>query len=142
MTERLIEHTPVKTTGSSLGTEIAALRNSRRLSQREFGALVGMSLSTIALIEVGQRNPSAIAVTKICDFVGIPVISPERDKLLLKAAYLSIDKWKQTTKLPVFLKKISEPAPAPPRRLDYAVSTLIRNSHLTFEELGKRCGLF
>ena len=52
---------------------LAALRTSRRLTQRDVAKQLGISASAIALYELGLRTPSLQRAKLIAQFFGVPV---------------------------------------------------------------------
>jgi transcriptional regulator with XRE-family HTH domain len=124
------------------GSHITELRRRTGRSQAVFGPLAGLSESALNKIERGERVPKPGTIVSMCDALGIPESDPRRDQLLLEAAHTPITEWKQTATLPtVSLRKATDPVPAPPRRLDYAVANLIRTSGFTYVVIANRCNL-
>jgi len=56
-----------------LGDYLRDLRNKRRLSLREVGEEVGVSVSYLSQIETGERKPSAEILRKLAPAYGVPV---------------------------------------------------------------------
>ncbi|ABY95864.1 MULTISPECIES: helix-turn-helix transcriptional regulator [Thermoanaerobacter] len=52
---------------------LAELRKSRRLTQEQLSKLLGISKSSIAMYETGQRVPSLSRAKKIAKFFNVPV---------------------------------------------------------------------
>src|SRR5271166_117276 len=53
------------------GTMIRNARNSKRLTQRDLGAIVGVKASHIAYIESEQRSPSLALLGRLADALGL-----------------------------------------------------------------------
>ena len=56
-----------------IGRAIAERRMALGLSVRELGARVGVSYTTLSLIENGKMNPSIGTLTKITDELGLTI---------------------------------------------------------------------
>ena len=56
-----------------IGRAIAERRMALGLSVRELGARVGVSYTTLSLIENGRMNPSIGTLTKITDELGLTI---------------------------------------------------------------------
>lgn len=56
-----------------IGRAIAERRMALGLSVRELGAKVGVSYTTLSLIENGRMNPSIGTLTKITDELGLTI---------------------------------------------------------------------
>jgi putative transcriptional regulator len=52
---------------------LSELRKSRRLTQEQLSKLLGISKSSIAMYETGQRVPSLSRAKKIAEFFNVPV---------------------------------------------------------------------
>jgi len=52
---------------------LSELRKSRRLTQEQLSKLLGISKSSIAMYEIGQRVPSLSRAKKIAEFFNVPV---------------------------------------------------------------------
>jgi transcriptional regulator with XRE-family HTH domain len=94
------------------GTLIRNARNSKRLTQRDLGAMVGVKASHIAYIESEQRNPSLALLRRLADALGINrqellfLIHPEAKYLtqapIADGADSKTDGWRQfSTNLPL-----------------------------------------
>ena len=94
------------------GTLIRNARNSKRLTQRDLGAMVGVKASHIAYIESEQRNPSLALLRRLADALGINrqellfLIHPEAKYLtqapIADGADSNTDGWRQfSTNLPL-----------------------------------------
>ena len=58
---------------SKIGRAIAERRMALGISVRELGARVGVSYTTLSLIENGRMNPSIKTLTKITDELGLTI---------------------------------------------------------------------
>jgi len=59
--------------GIHLRTKIRELRESRNMSQKELGALVGVSRQTINYIEMGKTSPKITVALKMAKIFNTPV---------------------------------------------------------------------
>ena len=58
----------------NIGTRIKALRQALNLTQEQFASQVGLSRNYIAMIEIGQRDPSERSISDICRVFGVDLI--------------------------------------------------------------------
>ena len=56
------------------GTRIKALRQALDLTQEQFASQIGLSRNYIAMIEIGQRDPSKRSISDICRVFGVDLI--------------------------------------------------------------------
>lgn len=55
----------------TIGSKIKNLRKSRKMTQEDFAARIGVSRSTLSCYEIGQRTPSLKTLTDIAEIFGI-----------------------------------------------------------------------
>lgn len=60
---------------NQFGTTVKLLREHRGLAQHELAAEIGVSQSTISLIETGERSPSIEVAMKLATFFGVTIDS-------------------------------------------------------------------
>lgn len=53
------------------GEQLRSLRKSKRLTQKQLGAALGVSYSAISMYERGQRRPKLKALAAIADYFGV-----------------------------------------------------------------------
>ena len=58
----------------NIGTRIKALRQALDLTQEQFASQIGLSRNYIAMIEIGQRDPSKRSILDICRVFGVDLI--------------------------------------------------------------------
>ena len=58
----------------NIGTRIKALRQALDLTQEQFASQIGLSRNYIAMIEIGQRDPSKRSISDICRVFGVDLI--------------------------------------------------------------------
>lgn len=56
-----------------LGNKIKKLREDKRMTQQELADLVGLSQSTIGMLESGRQGASRKTLVKLADFFGVTV---------------------------------------------------------------------
>lgn len=54
-----------------MGKRISELRKSRNMTQHDFAAVIGMSTSSIAMWEIGKRDPDSAMILKIAAAFGV-----------------------------------------------------------------------
>lgn len=59
---------------ANIGTRIKALRQALDLTQEQFASQIGLSRNYIAMIEIGQRDPSKRSISDICRVFGVDLI--------------------------------------------------------------------
>lgn len=55
----------------NIGIKIKNLRKSRKMTQEDFAARIGVSRSTLSCYEIGQRTPSLKTLQEIADILGV-----------------------------------------------------------------------
>ena len=55
----------------TIGSKIKNLRKSRKMTQEDFAARIGVSRSTLSCYEIGQRTPSLKTLSDIAEIFGI-----------------------------------------------------------------------
>ena len=55
----------------NIGNKIKNLRKSRKMTQEDFAAKIGVSRSTLSCYEIGQRTPSLKTLQEIAEIFGI-----------------------------------------------------------------------
>ena len=55
----------------NIGNKIKNLRKSRKMTQEDFAARIGVSRSTLSCYEIGQRTPSLKTLQEIAEIFGI-----------------------------------------------------------------------
>jgi len=58
----------------NIGTRIKALRQALDLTQEQFASQIGLSRNYIAMIEIGQRDPSKRSISDICRVFSVDLI--------------------------------------------------------------------
>lgn len=58
----------------NIGTRIKVLRQALDLTQEQFASQIGLSRNYIAMIEIGQRDPSKRSISDICRVFGVDLI--------------------------------------------------------------------
>ena len=58
----------------NIGTRIKALRQALDLTQEQFASQIAFSSTYIAMIEIGQRDPSKRSISDICRVFGVDLI--------------------------------------------------------------------
>lgn len=58
----------------NIGIRIKALRQALDLTQEQFASQIGLSRNYIAMIEIGQRDPSKRSISDICRVFGVDLI--------------------------------------------------------------------
>lgn len=56
---------------NNIGIKIKNLRKSRKMTQEDFAARIGVSRSTLSCYEIGQRTPSLKTLQEIADILGV-----------------------------------------------------------------------
>ena len=77
-----------------LGDKIKELRKALKITQKELGQNVGLSTSSIGMIESNRQGASSEKLREIADFFGVTV-----DYLLSEGDTKNIEKKKETTLL-------------------------------------------
>lgn len=54
---------------------LSELRKGKNITQKELAKALKVSVSTIAMYEIGERTPSLKKAKKIADFFGVPIES-------------------------------------------------------------------
>lgn len=55
----------------NIGTKIKNLRKSRKMTQEDFAAKIGVSRSTLSCYEIGQRTPHLKTLQEIAEIFGV-----------------------------------------------------------------------
>ena len=56
---------------NTIGAKIKNLRKSRKMTQEDFAAKIGVSRSTLSCYEIGQRTPSLKTLAEIAEVIGV-----------------------------------------------------------------------
>lgn len=56
---------------NNIGIKIKNLRKSRKMTQEDFSARIGVSRSTLSCYEIGQRTPNLKTLQEIADILGV-----------------------------------------------------------------------
>lgn len=54
---------------------LSELRNEKNMTQKELAKALKLSVSAIAMYEIGERTPSLKKAKEIADFFGVPIES-------------------------------------------------------------------
>lgn len=57
----------------NIGKKLIELRNSKNLTQKELGQIIGVSTASIAMYEIGERIPRDEVKVRISKYFGVPV---------------------------------------------------------------------
>lgn len=104
----------------NIGLKIRELRKERRISQAEFGKIIGVSQTTVTAWETGRAEPASSYVAKLADYFNVttdyllgrevkqPANNSRNEKADLVAAHIDDDvsesEMKQITDFIDFLK--------------------------------------
>ena len=85
-------NTPINSRGdlymATMGQRIKLLREERKYTQEQFGAMIGVSKSTIGMYEVDRREPDKEKLETIADFFNV-----DMDFLYGKSNYRNKQEW-------------------------------------------------
>lgn len=57
----------------SIGDNLKKIRKNKKMTQQDFGKLVGLSTNTVQRYELGKRQPNIETITKIAEALEVPV---------------------------------------------------------------------
>lgn len=57
----------------SIGDNLKKIRKNKKMTQEDFGKLVGLSTNTVQRYELGKRQPNIETINKIAEALGVPI---------------------------------------------------------------------